>query len=356
MSIVYRPTWLLKPTHACNLNCKYCYDKDMRHKYGDMVMPMAIFEKVLRLASSYGAHIIIHGGEPLMTGLEWYKEAFAIIKRYQNNRLSLSLQTNGFLLNEEFIQLFLNNGLKHIGMSYDFAAQAEMRDKVDISAIMRMKNALNFKIGIICVVSKSNVDKLIEMYDEAEALTCDGLSFNPLFLTQSTIEHGLEMLTMDELRQGFGSFFKYYHQTAPTRLRERTADSYLGMAKGIGSRVCSFVDCRCTYVGVSPNGDIHPCDRYFGDEYVYGNVSDFSNISELVHTDGFSKYYRDVQIRYQRHCSQCQYVCFCQGGCNGTHGSIGSVKNINNKVCDQFHSLYMVAKEVLWNDGIAFGS
>lgn len=46
---------LVKPTHACNLDCKYCYDKPFRNQYGNMVMFEEVLDRFLAMLSQYSS-------------------------------------------------------------------------------------------------------------------------------------------------------------------------------------------------------------------------------------------------------------------------------------------------------------
>ena len=63
---------LVKPTHGCNLDCQYCYDKPFRTKFGNKVMSFEIVRHILDLATKHAKNIswIWHGGEPTIVGIE----------------------------------------------------------------------------------------------------------------------------------------------------------------------------------------------------------------------------------------------------------------------------------------------
>lgn len=339
----YRPAWLVKPTHACNFSCKYCYDTDMRKKYGDGIMTMEVWEKIVSIASKYNALIVFHGGEPLMAGIDWYREAFAIADKYP--ALRYGMQSNLSLLDEEYVDLFKERSVC-VGGSYDFTAQTDYRGQGTLEKI-RLAKEMGMPIGCICVVTKKNIDNLIEIFETA-AMECGGnsLAFNPLFYSNNAVDNQIDMLTVEDLKRGFGRFFEYYHNRSNKNFFEREAETYSGIVKGAGSKECLYNDCRTAWVGVASNGDIYPCDRHYGEEYRYGHVSEFENVSAFVVTAGFSKLYRDVEKRYKNHCSKCKYFCVCNGGCNGRHVTVGSLAGVDNDACNLTHTMYSIAKEV----------
>jgi uncharacterized protein len=73
-------TTIVKPTRDCNLGCKYCYT-EIRDT-GERISPetiLAFFKKIKKYETKdakgkSSTHIIWHGGEPLLMGLDFYKK------------------------------------------------------------------------------------------------------------------------------------------------------------------------------------------------------------------------------------------------------------------------------------------
>lgn len=66
---------VFKPTHRCNLNCSFCYDRVKKTKDAT-IMPIdkAIFalQKAMSTSGNKGPfEIIWHGGEPTMVGSDY---------------------------------------------------------------------------------------------------------------------------------------------------------------------------------------------------------------------------------------------------------------------------------------------
>ena len=69
---------VIKPTHRCNLACKYCYNEDVRKP----IMTLNILEKTILKTFYYTKKVkeftsidfIWHGGEPMLASLDFYKE------------------------------------------------------------------------------------------------------------------------------------------------------------------------------------------------------------------------------------------------------------------------------------------
>lgn len=97
-------TIIAKPTHSCNLNCKYCYLENSAEngKMSETLLAQSI-QKVSDFAEN--SHWIWHGGEPLLMGIDFYKSVKDIQNFYnkKGKQFSNIIQTNGTLINTSLI-------------------------------------------------------------------------------------------------------------------------------------------------------------------------------------------------------------------------------------------------------------
>ena len=109
---------MIKPASGlCNMRCKYCFYADEMAKrsqasYG--VMTTETLEHVIRETLSFAEKqctIAFQGGEPTLAGLDFYRQCLALEKKYntKNVKISHALQTNGYLLDEEWCSFFAEN-------------------------------------------------------------------------------------------------------------------------------------------------------------------------------------------------------------------------------------------------------
>ncbi|MCU7728610.1 FxsB family radical SAM/SPASM domain protein [Actinoplanes sp. KI2] len=123
--------FVLKINQRCNLACDYCYVYAMGdHSWRDR--PSVMSGEVLRTAAARIAEhareheldtvrVILHGGEPLLSGRD---RLAALIGRLKTDigdrRLQIAVQTNGLLLDEPMLDLFRAEGVQ-VGVSMDGA-------------------------------------------------------------------------------------------------------------------------------------------------------------------------------------------------------------------------------------------
>ena len=107
---MYTTNLVVKVASRCNLNCTYCYVYNMgdnsyklQPKFMSIETIKKIFERIKSHCLNNGLKdflIIFHGGEPLLAGLDFYKNFIEIGKSVLKNDITIDygMQTNGVLL------------------------------------------------------------------------------------------------------------------------------------------------------------------------------------------------------------------------------------------------------------------
>lgn len=107
-------TVLLKVASRCNIDCSYCYVYhlgDTRWRKLDKFMSeetlSAVCEKLGELAQRQELPfaVVLHGGEPLLLGLERFEELVSSLRSVLPERYPISMQTNGILLSNAFLDI-----------------------------------------------------------------------------------------------------------------------------------------------------------------------------------------------------------------------------------------------------------
>ncbi len=130
-------TVLLKTASRCNLDCSYCYvyhmgDESWRSQPKRMPPEVvdAVAEQVGFLSHSqeHPLSVVMHGGEPLLLGLERTSHLIEGLKRTLRVDAGVHIQTNGVLLSQEFIELFAEHD---VGVSISFDGPAHDTNRLD---------------------------------------------------------------------------------------------------------------------------------------------------------------------------------------------------------------------------------
>ena len=110
-------TVIAKPTHSCNLGCKYCYVSTEAEKG---VMSEETLENMIDKVVSLHEKVsfIWHGGEPLLMPLDFYRQAVQLQKKHEGKEIGNGFQTNGTLVTDEVLDFCVENDFS-LGFSLD---------------------------------------------------------------------------------------------------------------------------------------------------------------------------------------------------------------------------------------------
>lgn len=132
---------LLKIHSRCNLSCTYCYvytspDDSWRTKPRRMSLDNVklVAQRMREHASRHamrGFTVILHGGEPLLAGVDFIDTLAGELRAGvpPEVRLNLFVQTNGLLLDEDFLRIFERHSIK-VGVSLDGGIAANDRHRL----------------------------------------------------------------------------------------------------------------------------------------------------------------------------------------------------------------------------------
>ncbi|MBQ6601575.1 MAG: radical SAM protein, partial [Clostridia bacterium] len=119
---------MIKPASSlCNLRCKYCFYCDVaahRDVFSLGKMEIGTAENLIKSALSFAdgcsVAFAFQGGEPLIAGLDYFKEFVSLVKKYneKNSEIFYSIQTNGTLVDDDFASFFSENKFL-VGLSLD---------------------------------------------------------------------------------------------------------------------------------------------------------------------------------------------------------------------------------------------
>ena len=133
-------TVLVKTASRCNFDCSYCYvyqgpDQSWRSqpKRLSQAVALALSNRLVEQAEQQqaGFAIVLHGGEPLLLG---FRELARLLRRIRNrlppDRYPISLQTNGALLSDRLLDLFVETQTS-VSVSIDGPAEANDLARLD---------------------------------------------------------------------------------------------------------------------------------------------------------------------------------------------------------------------------------
>ena len=171
-------TVILKPTHRCNLNCVYCYDRFERSKDSSTMDKDDLVICLNKFTTYFDyCNFIWHGGEPTILGLDYITY---VMEKVHRPGVHWCMQTNGTLLNEDWFKLFKKYDIQ-FGISWDGINTFSTRGvKIDLDWLQYMKQKYELPFGFLMTVTPYNANDVIASTLAAGHYSC-GIEFNILF-------------------------------------------------------------------------------------------------------------------------------------------------------------------------------
>lgn len=342
-------TVLLEPTAACNLRCKHCYHA--KSNYDKNIMSIDTVDKFLSISAPYYKEIKIiwHGGEPLIAGLNFYKQAFDCFAKYSKLygiRFKYGIQTNATLLDDEYIDLFCQNHV-HLSISYDGSFNEILRQQtIEVEKKIGILIKKDIRFTCLSTITNKNINNLIELYEEFKT---KGISykFNPIIPDGEAVNSEF-LISKEEWVDGFIKFFRHWFYDVNCNIHVSNCcevlENYLGRIRsGCINGVCMF-----RFLAIDSYGNIFPCGRLMDPDNQLANVNQMSDIREAYTSQRYKDIINGNLIRINN-CNSCKWFLKCHAGCNAS-----SYLRRNYMIKDEFHC-YFVKKvyseiELMLND------
>lgn len=345
-------TNIIKPTHKCNLNCSYCYNEDTRNAVMSLGLLRRTIEQTFQYAYSLDAETAVdfiwHGGEPMMAGPRFYKEAMEIQKETcRGLKYANSIQTNGTLMDKEWIDFFSGQCFD-VSLSIDGpeALHDGMRRYPDgrgsFKEVMRgidMLRDAGIPHGVCVVVSKANKDRVDELFDflsrerlpfNVIPITCSGgarrkfekLGTTPKMYSEFWIELFDKWFDADE--------DKYVQCT--DFIRKCRAVIYGKPADCIGQEQCANA-----HISTDPDGFVYSCATLSGSvDRAYGNLMDSALSGIMSSQKALAARNRASDPR----CGKCKWQDICNGGCMSRSIKFYGTQDTRDYYCRGLYRIY----------------
>lgn len=271
---------LVKPVGAaCNLACDYCFylDKASLYPNGPSVMPREVMDRMISsyLALPFDSHsITFQGGEPLLAGIDFFKDAARAVRRHSrpNAKVHLSLQTNATLMTHDMAEFLAGEGWL-AGVSVD--GPAELHDKhrrnaageCSHAAVIRgvdLLRAAGAEFNALCLVTSDSLDAAGAIYRYLR---------DNVGATWHQYSQRLGDVTPEQW-DGFlcGVLDAWTDDGDIGRVFVRNIEAAIAYIRtGIPTQ-CIFGE-RCDgHVVVERNGDVYPCDFFVVNDTRLGNI------------------------------------------------------------------------------------
>jgi len=324
---------MIIPTLGCPSKCKYCWSSEE----GSPIMTMDTVRDIVAWLKDLRKDRVtftFHGGEPLLAGPEFYRQALPLIAtELKDLAPDFALQTNLWRMTPEIAAILAEYRIP-IGSSIDGPeeitdAQRGTRYYAKCMKGYEIATAAGLQVRFICTFTNKSVKYredifrffkekgfVLKLHPALPSLRSE----NPKEWALEPCEYGdLLIFLLDKALENFG------------RVEVMNINDLCRCVFTRRGSVCTYVDCMGSTFAVGPDGSIYPCYRFVGmPEWVMGCVRDRPSVEQLMASDpgkrmkAFCRYVDEA-------CSDCAHVRYCRGGCpyNAIAPSGGSLEGVD---------------------------
>ena len=348
---------MVKPVSgACNLRCTYCFYADVaehREQHSMGSMSEKTLETLVRKAFAYAddeIHLIFQGGEPTLAGKGFYKKLIALEKRYNTRglRVNNAIQTNGWMLDDEWADLFLE-GHFLVGVSLDGTETLHDQCRMDkngektyarILKNIELMDRKGVEYNVLCVVNKAvsehptEVFHALQKYRYLQFIPClDGFDGKKNEWSLDGKSYGRFLIDTFDLYESA------WHKGKPVSIRN--IDNWIGMLLGEPPENCGLSGrCGCYFL-IEADGSVYPCDFYVLDSWRMGNINETSFL-RLANAPVSVAFRKESWVLPDR-CTDCKWLFLCRGGCKRDREPIRNGTPSENRLCEG-HKMFFDAR------------
>ena len=343
---------IIKLTEICNYSCHFC--RYANHPQANCIIKVEDVKRILLETVKYNvsrgsAHVkvIFHGGEPLLWGLERFRTIMdyeeALSAEYEV-RFVNSIQTNGYLLDERWVDLLKKNHFS-VGISLDgpgdlnghYGKEGNEESVSNVLANIHLLKHAEVPFGILSVITDAHTNHAKEFYEYwiNNGIENVGLCFcyNPE--DKETVDCQKLSTFLIEL------FDLYFYNRSKINIREFNNAIQRKMTKKAG--ICTFA-CRekCGhFLTIDSHMRVMFCDDYdLSKNSIIGNLSE-TGFEEIVVSEKYQHMVGQSHRIAVDKCCHCEVLDFCGTGCNRNDTSA------ENYFCPTYKALYSHISECL---------
>ncbi|MBN2128584.1 MAG: anaerobic sulfatase maturase [Sedimentisphaerales bacterium] len=323
-------TLLIKPSgSACNIDCRYCFYKgrDARFGRGAQRMSDAVLEKMVRDYMELGlpvAGFAWQGGEPTLMGVDFFRRAVELQKRYgtPGQQVSNTMQTNGTLLDERWCR-FLRENKFLLGISIDGPKEFHDVYRVNHSGAgtfekvfrgIRHCRQQGVEFNVLILLNNLNVEHPDRLF---EFLLENDLSYVQFIPCVEADPATQRVAGFSITPKQYGDFlcrlFDLWYAHGPDKMNVREFDSLTSYYVLGHHTICTYSKRCAGFVVVEHSGDAFCCEFFVEPRWRLGNVLE-QPLGDLAASRAKRAFARDKE-RLSDSCLVCQYLDLCRGGC-----------------------------------------
>lgn len=337
---------MAKPGGArCNLDCTYCFYLEKEKLYpatgARAHMTPDVLEAYVRQtmeAHPVEAGFAWQGGEPTLMGVDFFRQAVDLQKKYAGDRrVTNAFQTNGVLLDDEWGEFFAQNNFL-IGLSVDGPKELHDAYRLDkggrptFDKVMRGLDVLKkhgVEFNTLTVVHHENSGHGLETYEFLKGIGSCFHQFIPLIerftpapspegLSRSSGPGEAQVSERSVTPEGWGDFlcsiFDSWIRNDVGKIFVQLFEVTLESTMGLPQSLCLFRPTCGDAVALEHTGDLYSCDHYVFPENRLGNIME-SPMEALVAGPQQREFGQHKLDSLPAYCRRCDVRYACHGEC-----------------------------------------
>jgi len=351
---------LVKVASRCNIDCSYCYwFRDAAVYDKPKLMSVDVLRRLLqRIEEHIAKHsliefpIILHGGEPLLWGIENFHliaEACEAISSRTGCDIPIAVTTNGVLIDDEWLNCF---EARNISVAISLDGPASIHDihrrtfqgtgthaAVERAARMLVSRDIGVTALAVC-----NPAYLPEQY--VEFFAACGIANYDIMIPDATVDEN--PLSIASFYQGLFDLWLEANRSKPTVNIRIIADMITALlgnnspTEGVGYKPVEL----CT-VMTDGSVEAHDVLRIAGDGFTHTMFNIFEHPIDEVRNEPRWKAARDASINLCEKCRQCKFMNACGGGYLPHRFSKKNGYDNPSVYCDDLYSMFENMQSVL---------
>lgn len=341
----------------CNLDCSYCFylEKEQlyppreRFRMPDEVL-RAYVQRYIATQPTPEVEFVWQGGEPMLVGLEFFREATAYQREFANGKkIRNTLQTNGTLIDEAWAA-FLHDEDFTVGLSLDGPRHVHDLYRLDKRGRSSFDDTLRglrllleqgVKVNVLVTVAHDVASHALEIYHFLKSEGVRFIQFNPVverLPEGADVDTGLHFSTPPELarnslitsvggprlsgqsvgQEAYGRFltaiFDEWVREDVGSVHVMNFEWALAAWCQLPASVCLFAP-RCgKALIVEHSGEVFSCDHFMYPQYRLGNILQDDPLA-LVESPAQQAFGAAKEVTLPDYCKACPYLFACHGEC-----------------------------------------
>ncbi len=323
---------MAKPVGSlCNMRCSYCYYLETG-AYSTAPEELRMSDELLEafikqyITGNTGPVVSFtwHGGEPTLAGLDFFRRAVELQKKYLPDGWECwnNIQTNGLLLDDSWCEFLAANHFD-IGLSIDgsqIVHDKYRRDAGGSGTYARVCEAAKrlmshgIRPDLLCTVTSDSAADPLAVYRGLKTLGTGWIQFIPIVRRDKS-----GMVTQDSVTpKGYGSFLCDIFDEWLINDIGRTgiqlfAETQLVLSGGEAS-LCWMAPVCGRVLIAEKDGNIYACDHFVEPEHRRGNLKN-DELAAVVELPEQVRFGKEKQEGLTAQCRRCQWLRFCNGAC-----------------------------------------